>query len=140
MIESFNCPNCGAPINGDLCPYCGTAFIDWSAIDVRKPNWIKVKFDDKIVLVKAILADASIHAEYSEPMSYYVDRFGDYRVKTNQRIEIESTLTCIPFTMPGSTDKVLFVTIDKDIADLQNAGEIVHEIMIKDNKRHSYFN
>ena len=21
-----NCPNCGAPIRGDECPYCGTAF------------------------------------------------------------------------------------------------------------------
>lgn len=21
-----NCPNCGAPIHGDECPYCGTVF------------------------------------------------------------------------------------------------------------------
>ena len=26
-LESIdNCPNCGAPIRGDECPYCGTAF------------------------------------------------------------------------------------------------------------------
>lgn len=135
MIESFNCPNCGAPINGDLCPYCGTAFIDWSAIDIHKPNWIKVKFDDKIVLVKAILANASVHADYSEPISYYMDAFDAYCcVKTTPHIEIESTLTCIPFTMPNSTDKVLFVTIDKNIADLQNSGEMVHEILRRKQK------
>ena len=133
MIESFNCPNCGAPINGDLCPYCGTAFIDWSAIDIHKPNWIKVKFDDKIVLVKAILANVSIHADYPEPTGYYVDDTF-YCVKTNPSIEIESTLTCLPFTMPDRTDKVSFVTIDKNIADLQNAGEMVHEIMRRKQK------
>ena len=132
MIESFNCPNCGAPINGDLCPYCGTAFIDWSTIDIRKPNWIKVKFDEKIVLVKAILANASIHADWPEHIYYAGTEV--YYVKADPSIEIESTLTCIPFTMPDSTDKVLFVTIDKNIADLQNSGEMVHEIMIKDNK------
>ena len=132
MIESFNCPNCGAPINGDLCPYCGTAFIDWSAIDIHKPNWIKVKFDDKIVLVKAILANASVHADYSEPI-YYVDNVA-VRVKADPHIEIESTLTCIPFTMQDRTDKVSFMTIDKNIADLQNAGEMVHEIMRRTQK------
>ncbi len=134
MIESFNCPNCGAPINGDLCPYCGTAFIDWSAIDIHKPNWIKVKIDDKIVLVKAILADVSIHADYLEPVSYYLDTFDAYCIETNPGIEIDSTLTCIPFTMPGSTKKALFVTIDKSTADLQNAGEMVHEIMRREQK------
>ena len=132
MIESFNCPNCGAPINGDLCPYCGTAFIDWSAIDIHKPNWIKVKFDDKIVLVKAILANASVHVDYPEHI-YYVDTDA-YYVKADPSIEIESTLTCIPFTMPDHTDKVFFVTIDKNVADLQNAGEMVHEIMKRKQK------
>lgn len=26
IIETFNCPNCGAPIVGDKCEYCGTIF------------------------------------------------------------------------------------------------------------------
>lgn len=29
-----NCPNCGAPIRGDECPYCGTSF-------TRKPIYGK---------------------------------------------------------------------------------------------------
>lgn len=24
----YNCPNCGAPITGDKCEYCGTVFMD----------------------------------------------------------------------------------------------------------------
>lgn len=27
QVEAIgNCPNCGAPIRGDECPYCGTVF------------------------------------------------------------------------------------------------------------------
>lgn len=26
MTSIGNCPNCGAPIRGDECPYCGTMF------------------------------------------------------------------------------------------------------------------
>ena len=130
MAKSFNCPNCGAPIDGDLCPYCGTVFIDWSTIDIRKSNWIKIKLNDKIVLVKAVLLAASAHVDNPEPISY-VDRFGDYCIQTNPNITIESTFNCIPFNMPDSTDEVLFVTIDKNTADLQEAGEMVHEIMTK---------
>ena len=127
MTKSFNCPNCGAPINGDLCPYCGTAFIDWSAIDIHKPNWIKINLDNKIVLVKAVLLNASTYVDDSEPISY-ADEFSAYCIQTNPNITIESTFNCIPFNMPGSTDEVLFVTIDKNVADLQEAGEIVHKI------------
>ena len=47
MSDQFNCPNCGAPIASDICPYCGTAFLDWSCIDERKASFVKVKFNGK---------------------------------------------------------------------------------------------
>ena len=28
-----NCPNCGAPVNGSICEYCGTKFTQEEAID-----------------------------------------------------------------------------------------------------------
>lgn len=34
-----SCPNCGAPIRGDECPYCGTAFTRKSkGIDIYDTN------------------------------------------------------------------------------------------------------
>lgn len=27
-MRDTNCPNCGAPITGDHCEYCGTVFVD----------------------------------------------------------------------------------------------------------------
>lgn len=31
-----NCPNCGAPVQGAVCEYCGTHFVDYSHIDPGK--------------------------------------------------------------------------------------------------------
>lgn len=33
-----NCPNCGAPIIGDSCEYCGTVFVDRKASEIEKAN------------------------------------------------------------------------------------------------------
>lgn len=33
-----NCPNCGAPITGDSCEYCGTIFVDRKASEIEKAN------------------------------------------------------------------------------------------------------
>lgn len=27
MVDTLNCPNCGAPIHGNICEYCQTMFI-----------------------------------------------------------------------------------------------------------------
>lgn len=33
-----NCPNCGAPIIGNSCEYCGTIFVDRKASEIEKAN------------------------------------------------------------------------------------------------------
>lgn len=40
LIEAIgNCPNCGAPIRGDECPYCGTVFTrKHSGFDIYDTN------------------------------------------------------------------------------------------------------
>jgi hypothetical protein len=38
--SELNCPNCGAPITGEYCPYCGSVFYDWAALDSNKPKVI----------------------------------------------------------------------------------------------------
>ena len=35
--DKLNCPNCGAPIEGEICQYCGTVFVDMAVIDTKKP-------------------------------------------------------------------------------------------------------
>lgn len=43
MRDQLNCPNCGAPITSEQCPYCGTLFYDFSAIEIGKPCFLKIK-------------------------------------------------------------------------------------------------
>ena len=67
MNGLLNCPNCGAPIQSDVCPYCGTAFLDWSAFGIDKPNYIKIKLRNRVVLVKAYLSGLQVDYDPGTP-------------------------------------------------------------------------
>lgn len=43
MRDKLNCPNCGAPLNGEKCPYCGTTFYDFSSIEDGKPCYMRIR-------------------------------------------------------------------------------------------------
>lgn len=61
-----NCPNCGAPIESEKCPYCGTVFIDFACVDADEPFYMKIKSQGKIFLAKVVMTDASFNTDYSE--------------------------------------------------------------------------
>lgn len=65
-----NCPNCGAPIGSERCPYCGTVFVDFASMDADKPFFLKIKQDDNVYIFKVMMTSTSIH---SEPVSFYDD-------------------------------------------------------------------
>lgn len=58
--ETINCPNCGAPISADRCPYCGTVFYDFSCIDTESVNYIKIRHAGKIHIFRALLTDQTM--------------------------------------------------------------------------------
>jgi predicted RNA-binding protein with PUA domain len=64
----YNCPNCGAPISSEKCPYCGTVFYDFSCIDLNEPTYIKFKYEGTIVMCKAVLRECqlSLHNNYAD--------------------------------------------------------------------------
>lgn len=70
MREVLNCPNCGAPIAGDRCPYCGTVFYDFASIDMDKPSYIKMRLNGHVVMFKGILRNVGIT---HMPCDYYAD-------------------------------------------------------------------
>ena len=63
---SKNCPNCGAPIESEKCPYCGTVFIDFACVEADEPFYMKIKSQGKIFLAKVVMTDASFNTDYSE--------------------------------------------------------------------------
>ena len=69
---SKNCPNCGAPIETEKCPYCGTMFIDFATMDADKPLYMKVKKDGKIYILKVKMTSMELRIE---PNDIY-DTFG----------------------------------------------------------------
>jgi hypothetical protein len=64
----YNCPNCGAPIESDKCPYCGTFIIDFACFDTEKPFFMKIKRGDEVFIVKVRMRDASIYYSADELM------------------------------------------------------------------------
>ena len=69
---SKNCPNCGAPIETGKCPYCGTIFLDFAAVDADQPFYMKIKQDGKIYIMKAKMSSMELRIE---PNDIY-DTFG----------------------------------------------------------------
>ena len=69
---SKNCPNCGAPIETEKCPYCGTMFLDFAAMDADQPFYMKVKQHGKIYILKVKMSSMELRIE---PNDIY-DTFG----------------------------------------------------------------
>lgn len=126
MSEQFNCPNCGAPIASDICPYCGTAFLDWSCLDERKANWIKIKFNGQIHLMKAHMI--SLEFDYSTPET--TDLWCDDRVYYSIRkpeFNLHMNLLSEEFAIPGY-GKTVMLQIDPEVADLRQVSDILRGV------------
>lgn len=66
MREQTNCPNCGAPISGIKCEYCGTQFFDLADIELNKPGFLRIRHDGRILLCKVIPTDIEIEHSYNQ--------------------------------------------------------------------------
>lgn len=87
-----NCPNCGAPISGDACQYCGTVIWDFATIELGKPQWIKIRRGGEIIMVRAMIDNVSTHI--SPPVtSFYADSALIY---TESSMDMDVHLTIMP--------------------------------------------
>lgn len=68
-----NCPNCGAPIKGALCDYCGTVFYDFANIDLHADSYIRMKIDNELFIFKAQTEHIQIDAKQRERILYADD-------------------------------------------------------------------
>lgn len=69
---SKNCPNCGAPIETEKCPYCGTMFLDFATMDADQPFYMKVKQHGKIYILKVKMTSMELKVETND----IYDKFG----------------------------------------------------------------
>ncbi len=52
-MEKINCPNCGAPITGDKCEYCGTMFYDFANMEFGEVGYFRMKILDNLFIFRA---------------------------------------------------------------------------------------
>lgn len=97
MRDVLNCPNCGAPITSEQCPYCGTLFYDFSAIEIGKPCFLKIKWGDNIMLVKADARNINFNMSSDTVETYSI--FGEpvCTFTTNRNMDLSMEFNCVPF-------------------------------------------
>lgn len=60
MGKLLNCPNCGAPITAEKCDFCGTVFLDFAAIQVGAPSYVKFKIGDDYICARLVVTNLDI--------------------------------------------------------------------------------
>lgn len=53
----MNCPNCGAPVTGGRCEYCGTLFLDFGALSMDEPTYIRIRTEKGFMFFRSIIQD-----------------------------------------------------------------------------------
>lgn len=127
MKDLLNCPNCGAPIQKDWCPYCGAVFLDWASFDVNQPTFVRIKDrQGNFRLVK--LAIYSIHEQidYDSCQLYADSKVYHYILPPTWKFEAE--FEALPFRHYLNPDKdVLEILIDPKKADHQLVNDILQK-------------
>lgn len=86
----LNCPNCGAPIQGHLCEYCGTIFYDFVNMGIDQDSLIRLNLAGKLCIFKARTRTFTI--EQDEPASFYADSEVYYTTTGATHLTIEMDL------------------------------------------------
>ena len=56
--DNRTCPNCGAPLVGFECPYCGATFYDFANLSMDKPVYLRYRHTNgKVLLMKTYLTN-----------------------------------------------------------------------------------
>ena len=97
MREILNCPNCGAPITSEQCPYCGTLFYDFSAIEIGKPCFLKIKWGNNIMLVKADVRNIDLNMSSDTVDTYDICGGRICSFVTRSSMDMTMEFNCIPF-------------------------------------------
>lgn len=63
-----NCPNCGSPISGVKCEYCGTAFFDLVDITVGEKCIVRLRYGGSIITGEMYVGTIDTEVKYADPI------------------------------------------------------------------------
>lgn len=115
-----NCPNCGAPIDGHKCPYCGTVIFDFASIEVGKPIWISLKAPDgKIHMVHVLPEAIDFLPSICDDAYIYTDNDRHYIKYSCHPPALRMEFTEIP-----NMDGILHYISERDSVSSTEIGEV----------------
>ena len=121
----LNCPNCGAPIQSDICPYCGSVFLDWACFDMNRPTFVKVRDHlGHIKLLKIMPISTAITLGDNSCELYADDRI--YTRVWRSELRIKAEFVAVPFRNKLTEKDVLCITIDPDVANDDTIKDVLH--------------
>ncbi len=62
-----NCPNCGSPISGIKCEYCGTTFFDLVDISTGRNCIVRLRHGDEIITGEMYVGNINAEVNYVGP-------------------------------------------------------------------------
>lgn len=126
MKDLINCPNCGAPIQNDICPYCGSVFLDWASFDLKKPTFVKVKDHfGHIRLLKLGTGSIQVNSDPAEETTVYMDNRPYVLKRGLPQITIDAEFYVEPFFNKTLNKEVLSILIDEEKAEPSTVKEIL---------------
>lgn len=124
-MEKKNCPNCGQPITGEKCQYCGTVFIDWALIDTDKPFYLKFRHNGMITRAKCIARRFDVNT-YQEGPTVYMDNIPYSSMVPQDHMTINVEMDIIPEEICGR--KANLIKINESELNPNVAQEVLKEI------------
>lgn len=61
-----NCPNCGSPISGTKCEYCGTAFLDLVDISIGEKCIVCLRHGGNIITGEMYVGNINAEVNYAD--------------------------------------------------------------------------
>ena len=101
-MSKTNCPNCGAAKDASeiRCPFCGTAYLDMTAIDLysHEPMWLKfIGPDGSVYQIKAYPTVANFTIE---PETIEICSIDGFRRRIHARNDVRISLEFAGVTDP----------------------------------------
>lgn len=91
-MRQTNCPNCGAPIEGVKCGYCGTMFYDLADLKIGGTSYLRISDPDgRIMTMKVYTGDFRI-TRYSNDYYYNDNR----TVMMMQQMDLDISFRVVP--------------------------------------------
>lgn len=74
MAGKINCPNCGAPVIKEKCPYCGTIIYDFANIAINKVSYLRMNFFGSLCVCRAVARNVEIDMSPNDAVFYNDDK------------------------------------------------------------------